>query len=169
MVNISMDSALSRLDLRVPGSHKIRCPAHDERVPSLHIYDDHFYCFSCNRNGDGAGLIALFTGRSVIDILKAEGGDKPFVRTSASSHLTSERNLTLELLEKYHDLTRTFWNNLRESWCGYTPFWQYDRTVCYWDEHFDDLLTTVKDRDLPGWTRWEAIEDLRLKLDYELV
>ena len=31
----------------------IRCPFHDERTPSLHIYDDgHWYCFGCNKFGD---------------------------------------------------------------------------------------------------------------------
>jgi DNA polymerase I-like protein with 3'-5' exonuclease and polymerase domains len=31
---------------------KILCPFHDDHSPSLHIYDDHFYCFVCGARGD---------------------------------------------------------------------------------------------------------------------
>ena len=41
----------------------ILCPFHQERTPSLKLYDDHFYCFGCHATGDvvtlAAGLLGL--------------------------------------------------------------------------------------------------------------
>lgn len=31
---------------------KINCVFHNERTPSLAIYEDHFFCFGCNESGD---------------------------------------------------------------------------------------------------------------------
>jgi CHC2 zinc finger/RepB DNA-primase from phage plasmid len=48
---------------RVGRSGKIRCPFHEDRTPSLHVYDDPkrgWYCFGCGRGGsifDLAGLL----------------------------------------------------------------------------------------------------------------
>ena len=27
------------------------CPFHNEKSPSFNLYDDHFYCFGCKKNG----------------------------------------------------------------------------------------------------------------------
>jgi CHC2 zinc finger len=48
---------------RVDRSGKIRCPFHEDRTPSMHVYDDPkqgWYCFGCGRGGsiyDLAGLL----------------------------------------------------------------------------------------------------------------
>lgn len=31
---------------------KICCPFHNERTPSMAVYDDHYHCFSCGAHGD---------------------------------------------------------------------------------------------------------------------
>lgn len=31
---------------------KINCLFHNEKTPSLAIYEDHYYCFSCGEHGD---------------------------------------------------------------------------------------------------------------------
>ena len=37
---------------REPGRDgKIQCPFHDDNTPSLHVYDDGWYCFGCERGG----------------------------------------------------------------------------------------------------------------------
>lgn len=30
---------------------KIACPFHDDSTPSLHVYDDHWHCYGCDRGG----------------------------------------------------------------------------------------------------------------------
>ena len=34
------------------------CLFHNERTPSLKLYDDHFHCFGCGKSGDVIALIA---------------------------------------------------------------------------------------------------------------
>ncbi len=64
---------------RVGRSHKVRCPLHPDKTPSLHVYDDPaqgWYCFGCGRGGTvydlagglwsieprGSGIAALRAG-----------------------------------------------------------------------------------------------------------
>ena len=41
---------------------KICCPFHDDREPSCHIYDDHFYCFGCCARGDAVDWLIMIEG-----------------------------------------------------------------------------------------------------------
>ena len=40
----------------------ICCPFHDDKTPSMKLYDDHFYCFGCQKSGDVIDLAAQFFG-----------------------------------------------------------------------------------------------------------
>lgn len=51
---------------RVGRSRKVRCPLHDDAVPSLHVYPDSergWYCFGCRRGGSIYDLAALLWRR----------------------------------------------------------------------------------------------------------
>lgn len=67
---MTIDDALAIVDVHLPRSRMLRCPAHNDKTPSLRVYDDSYYCFSCGRNGDAYGLIAIFQGRDVADVLR---------------------------------------------------------------------------------------------------
>lgn len=52
--------------LRVGRSGKVRCPFHEDRTPSLHVYDDPgrgWYCFGCGRGGSIYDLASLLWDR----------------------------------------------------------------------------------------------------------
>ncbi len=40
------------------------CPWHHEQRPSLRIYEDHVYCFTCQANGDAIDFVAQMEGIS---------------------------------------------------------------------------------------------------------
>ena len=40
----------------------ICCPLHDDKTPSMKLYDDNFYCFGCQKSGDVIDLAAQFLG-----------------------------------------------------------------------------------------------------------
>ena len=45
------------LDVMIAGGlSKCCCPFHDEKTPSMVLYEDHFYCFGCKENGDAIKL-----------------------------------------------------------------------------------------------------------------
>jgi hypothetical protein len=51
---------------RVGRSGKVRCPFHEDRTPSLHVYEDPergWYCFGCGRGGSIYDLAALLWQR----------------------------------------------------------------------------------------------------------
>jgi len=52
---------------RVGRSGKVRCPFHEDRTPSLHVYEDPqrgWFCFGCARGGSIYDLAGLLLGRS---------------------------------------------------------------------------------------------------------
>jgi CHC2 zinc finger len=62
---------------RVGRNRKISCPLHDDRTPSLHVYDDPergWYCFGCGRGGSIYDLAAAlyFSGQSPEVLLRGE-------------------------------------------------------------------------------------------------
>lgn len=75
---VSMLDALEALDLPVPDRNgKISCPFHAEDTPSCHIYDDRFYCFGCQANGDVVWFVAKVTGSKLWQAIQfLTGGDE---------------------------------------------------------------------------------------------
>lgn len=42
----------------------VSCLFHDERTPSMKLYDDHFYCFGCGKHGDITDMVGELFGLS---------------------------------------------------------------------------------------------------------
>lgn len=40
----------------------VSCLFHDERTPSMKLYDDHFYCFGCGKHGDVTDMVGVLFG-----------------------------------------------------------------------------------------------------------
>jgi hypothetical protein len=41
---------------------KMHCPFHDDWIPSLHVYSDHWYCFQCGAHGDAVTWLVDIEG-----------------------------------------------------------------------------------------------------------
>ena len=48
----------------------INCIFHDDKTPSMKLYDDHYYCFGCGAYGDAASFAAQVTGLSQYEAAK---------------------------------------------------------------------------------------------------
>lgn len=46
------------------------CPFHEDRHPSMKLYDDHFYCFGCGATGDVIDFTARLFGISTFEAVK---------------------------------------------------------------------------------------------------
>ena len=55
---VPVRAAAERFGLEVNDAEMVRCPFHDDHMPSMKLYDDHFYCFGCGRHGDVVDLAA---------------------------------------------------------------------------------------------------------------
>jgi len=65
-----MHEALEKCGLRWPKMGKLTCPKHPDKTPSLQLYKDSFYCFSCQITGDAYGFIALWKNQDIADVLR---------------------------------------------------------------------------------------------------
>lgn len=55
----------------VPVKGNIQCPFHEgDNTPSLHLYEDHFYCFGCGKVGKPATLISKIKGISYAEAME---------------------------------------------------------------------------------------------------
>ena len=54
--------AAERYGLPVSQGGMARCPFHDDRTPSLRVYEDHFFCFGCGKYGDVIDLTGQLLG-----------------------------------------------------------------------------------------------------------
>lgn len=55
--NVNLKRAAEYYGLEVRNGMAL-CIFHDERTPSMKLYDDHFHCFGCGKHGDVTDLVA---------------------------------------------------------------------------------------------------------------
>ncbi len=55
---VPVRAAAERYGLEVNHSGMVRCLFHEDRTPSMKLYEDHFYCFGCGKHGDVIDLAA---------------------------------------------------------------------------------------------------------------
>lgn len=61
---VSMQAIADRYGLTVNRSGFACCPFHDEKTPSLKLYENSFYCFGCGAGGDVITFVAKLYGLS---------------------------------------------------------------------------------------------------------
>lgn len=63
-----LDVIAERLTGQQATKHKIKCPFHDDKSPSLHLYDDGGWkCFGCGRHGDVLDFVGLYLKGTTYD------------------------------------------------------------------------------------------------------
>lgn len=67
---VSMQDVAKFYGLQMNRSGMACCPFHEDRTPSLKVYDDHFYCFGCGATGDCTGFTAKLFGLTQIEAAK---------------------------------------------------------------------------------------------------
>ena len=64
---IPIKKVIDHLNLKINSQNKVHCPAHEDRTPSLQIYEktNSFYCFSCSTGGSVIDLVRLVRNYSI--------------------------------------------------------------------------------------------------------
>ncbi len=65
-----MQDVVKFYGLQLSRSGMACCPFHEDRTPSLKVYDDHFYCFGCVTTGDCTGFVSKLFGISQLEAAK---------------------------------------------------------------------------------------------------
>lgn len=103
----------------------MRCPFHEDRVPSLKLYDDHFHCFGCGAHGDvvdlAAGLLGCSKAEAARRLLEDFGQGAAHPRGLAACKSELERcRQTLAPRTKHEDIGEKYAEACRLSeWTGY--------------------------------------------------
>lgn len=138
----TLDEAAEELGLTIPRSRMVRCPQHVDNTPSLRLYDDSFFCFSCGKSGDSIGLIAWFTNQAPRDIIKRRSNYTGHGGRIATKGL-SRQDVTAAVREQYAALHHWWFRKLADAYED-TPDWLYLRAIDLWSEVFDDLTDQIK-------------------------
>ena len=94
-----------------------QCIFHDDRSPSMKLYDDHFYCFGCCEHGDVISLIAkLFSLTSLeaakklcVDFGISCNTDKPYIRQHIRIETQREKEQkAFRILSDYYRLLKKY-------------------------------------------------------------
>lgn len=72
---VDVPTAARSYGVEVHRGNMALCPFHRERHPSCKLYEDHYYCFSCQAHGDVIRLVQELFGLSAIEAVKQLNSD----------------------------------------------------------------------------------------------
>jgi DNA primase len=148
---------LERL-LKMNGHHKALCVAHDDKTPSMHVYEDHVHCFACGFHGDVVDVHRVRRGlerpiEAAFDLAREYAVRLPEMSEEGRQAAEARRTREDELL----DLAKTCLGYLKDHPAS-REWWEgrgFDAQV---RERF--LLGTTEDgkwATIPFWTRGARI------------
>lgn len=148
----TIDEAITELGLEWPRDNKLECPSCGSKTtPALHLYEDHYYCFSCGKTGDGLGLIALYTGQNIRTLLKQRGGKREYrvqpVYKPSDVHRAVKR--------QWQDLNRWWFQLLHEIYKD-SQMWAFERALDLYSDMFDQLTEQIE-----GWGHWMGDDPMK--------
>jgi len=111
---VTIFDALQTLGLRWPRSGKMSCPLHKDRTPSLQLYQDSYYCFSCSATGDAYGLIAIVTGQHINKVLREYGSKSKQRASSATLKMVGPQAMEAMVYRAWQDTNRLVYRRLHE-------------------------------------------------------
>jgi hypothetical protein len=126
-----------------------RCPFHEERTPSMKIYDDHFYCFGCQCGGDVIRFVSQLFSLTPLEAarkLQSDFGiaDVEFDR----EQYKRDRNTRMEQLrkEKQYESWKHNTYLLLTDYCSLLREWRKEYAPKTLDEPFQDkYLESLKE------------------------
>ena len=101
--------AAEHFGLDVSRNGMVCCPFHDDRHPSMKLYEDHYHCFGCQANGDVIAFTSKLFGITPLEAaqkLAADFGireDRPSVLAKLKMYTTQAENekLCFRVLSEY--------------------------------------------------------------------
>ena len=138
--------ALEHVGLRWPRSGKLSCPLHKDRTPSLQLYQDSFYCFSCGRNGDGFGLLAVLSGKPVEEVLVQFGSRDRQRASSETLRLVGPQAMEGRVRRAWSEMNATVYRLLHDIFGEFQTEVLVDE-IERMGEHLDEVRDLLLPRD----------------------
>lgn len=103
---VSMVAVLEDYSI-TPQKRKIRCPFHNDQHPSMQIYPDGYYCFSCGNGGDIFNFVAQMESVTIKQaaalIMARHGLSYGVANPAIQRRLNAERKAQQELEQASND------------------------------------------------------------------
>ena len=131
----------SRYGIRVDKKGFCKCIFHDEKTPSMKLYKDSFYCFSCQKSGDIFSFVQQIDHVDFKTAFQSLGGtyEKPTFESQLAIYRAQkkkeQRIKEEEKLKRRKELNNTlidvyrYWMNrsepFSETWCSSCNALQY--------------------------------------------
>lgn len=86
--NVKVSEVAESCGIKLHRGNMCVCPFHQDKHPSMKIYDDHYYCFACGVHGDVIDLVANQYGVGALDaaIKIAEEFHLPYDNSKSDSY-----------------------------------------------------------------------------------
>lgn len=140
---VTPKQAAETYGIRVQRSGMCRCPFHDDRTPSMKLYEDHYHCFGCGATGDVVDLVSRYFGIGPYEAAKKLASD---FRISQDIHAVQVRPKRPYLTKFREDEKLCFsvlvdYLHLLEKWkVEYAPKNMDEET---WDDRFVEACQTM--------------------------
>ena len=101
--------AAEHYGMTVARNGMVCCPLHDDRHPSMKLYDDHFHCFGCQATGDVIEFTSKLFGITALEAAQKLAADfgireaRPSVLAKLKTYQTQAENekLCFRVLREY--------------------------------------------------------------------
>lgn len=139
--NISMLDIANMYGIKVDKKGFCRCIFHNEKTPSMKLYKDSFYCFSCQKSGDIFSFVQQIDQVDFKTAFQSLGGtyEKPTFESQLAIYRAQkkkeQRIKEEEKLKRRRELNNTlidvyrYWMNrsepFSETWCSSCNALQY--------------------------------------------
>lgn len=154
------------------GGVKIPTIFHEERTPSLHIYEDHWHCYSTGKGGDVIAFYQAVTGKSFRSALRdltrlVEGLDLSDITLSRGPVQRERRTEEVDFAERVaretHHLTFEMTAQMDAKWgprVGMIAEQRWDVRQCgeaLWIPHYHGgKITGIHVRDMAGGAKFSV-------------
>ena len=138
--SVSMREIAERYGVKVNRNGFCKCIFHNERTPSMKLYKDSFYCFSCQKSGDVFTFVQKMDGLSFKEAFSMLGGgyDNSFsarkrvyqaqkkreMQRKTEEKLKRKRELNYLLMDVYRKWLKRL-EPLSDVWCNTYNALQY--------------------------------------------
>jgi hypothetical protein len=156
----TVEEVLDEYGIQPNRSGMINCPLHEDNTPSLKANESWWYCFSCNRSGDGVGLIAAFEGCSVVDVLARYASDTTSWKQRRDFGIAPHQ-LRAGVKQEYRQLLNEFFDEVHKR-LAEEPEWILLAVVDHWGQEFDDVRDYyIYNEELTIYQREQQVQQLR--------
>lgn len=155
----TMADVVEQFGIEINRNHKCTCPFHSgDNTPSLHVYDDSFYCFACGAHGDIFAFVMQMNNCGFKEAFEFLGGTSEKISDAALlkiDRIRKEREVRQRILDEKEQAYRFA---LKEVALFYGAAAQAEPLSDLWCDAMNFAIIADYKADIALQELWEARE-----------